>query len=98
MIASLVSLLLSLVSPVVLEWMKKSPWLPFITANTKTLNRLVAVAIAVGQTIGISFAFDATAGTLTIAGLVLSDMARIGWTALLAFVTQELAYRGLVRK
>lgn len=98
MIASVVSLLLSLVMPVLMEWLKKEPWFPLLQLHAKTLNRVIAVLVAIGQTIGISFAFDATAGTLTIGGLVLSDIARIGVTALLAFITQELAYRGLVRK
>jgi len=98
MIASVVSLLLSLVTPVIMEYLKKEPWFPFLQLHAKTLNRVFAVVVAIAQTVGISVAFDATAGTLTIAGLVLSDIARIGVTALLAFITQELAYRGLVRK
>lgn len=98
MIASVLSLLLSLVTPVLLEWLKREPWMPVIQPHQPKINAVVAAVVAVSQVVGISFAFDATAGTLTIGGLVLSDMARIGVTALLAWVFQEVTYRTRVRQ
>lgn len=98
MSASLLSLFFSLLTPVVLEYLKSQPWAPFIEAHRPKLNAVVAAIVAVGQTIGVSFAFDATAGTLVIGGLVLSDIARIGATAALAWIVQELTYRVAVKK
>ncbi len=93
MIASLVSMVFAVLTPAVLQYLKPQPWAPFIQHHAPTLNRITAIVIAIGQVAGVSFAFDATSGTLTIGGLVLSDMARIAATTILAFIAQELTYR-----
>lgn len=98
MIASVVSLLIALVTPVILEWLKTQPWMPLINQATPTLNRITAVLVAVGQVVGVSFAFDADAGTLVIAGLSLGNIARMGVTALMAWITQEIVYRRAVNR
>ena len=97
MVASMVTLLISLVTPLIMEYLKTKPWAPFLQQHAPTMNRVVAVLVSIGNTVGVSAAYDAVTGTLTITGLILDDIARIGVTALLAFLTQEVVYRTQVK-
>lgn len=96
MTGSILSLIFSLFTPVILEYLKSKPWAPFINANTPRLNAIFAFIVAAGASIGLTFQFNAD--TLTIGGLNLERIAVTGATALLAWLTQEIVYRLAVRK
>ena len=86
------------ISAWVLEWLKDKPWAPFIVEYGPYLNRATALVIAVGSAIGITFAFDATAHTLTIGGLDLVSISTLAWKAVEQFVLQQLVYHGWIVK
>lgn len=96
MLASVLSLLVSLITPALIQYLKSQPWMPFIRHNAPVLNALVAGAIAVAQTVGIAVAFDA--GTLTISGINPVNNAIVAATAALAWLVQEITYRTTVRR
>lgn len=86
------------ISAWVLEKLKTQPWAPFIQEYAPLLNRVTAVIVAVASAVGITFAWDPAAHTLTIGGLDLVSITSLGWTALEQFVLQELVYRGWIVK
>lgn len=94
---ALLSLVLSALTPFVLEWLKDKPWAPFVQRYRADLNRVTAAIVAAGNAVGVAFAYDAATGTLTITGLDLTQILTIGVTALLAFITQEIVYRKAVQ-
>jgi hypothetical protein len=81
----------------VLQLAKKSPLVPWMTCETDTINRVVAVLAALCSSLGIHFSFNAAAGTLVIAGLSLANIGGFAWHWLTAFVSQQLIFQGTVR-
>lgn len=81
---SLLTTVIAVVSPYVIQWLKSEPWMPLFRAGAPTLNAIMAGVLVVGQTLGITFAF--TDGTLTIGGLHAPTMALAGfnWAVQLA--------------
>ena len=98
MIPSLLSLLFSLINPMVLEWLKSKPWFPLIEKGRPFLNAVMAALAAAGNVVSVSWAWEAATGTLTIRGLIADDIVRLGATFLLSWLLQELTYRFGVKK
>lgn len=96
MVASLLSLIVSLLTPALIQYCKSQPWMPLFHHHQPRLNAIGAVLVAVGQTLGVAFAFSG--GTLTVSGLEPVKMATLGATALLALIVQELTYRVAVQR
>lgn len=53
----------------VIEAIKRLKMVPWLTQETKRLNRVVALVVAAAAAIGIHFSFDETAGVLMVSGL-----------------------------
>lgn len=70
---SLLTTVIAIVSPYVIQWLKSEPWMPLFRSGAPALNTIMAGVLVVGQTMGLTFAFSD--GTLTIGGLHLSTMA-----------------------
>jgi len=66
-VISLLTTAIAVVSPYVIQYLKDEPWMPLLQRSRPLLNTIVAAALVVGQTLGLTFAF--TDGTLTIGGL-----------------------------
>lgn len=43
-----------------IQWLKDAGWFPWLTADTKTVNRLVSMALAAVAALGINWAYDAS--------------------------------------
>ena len=74
-------------SAYILNWMKDSAKIPWISAHTTQINKLVRAGMAIAATIGISFAWNPTEGTLLISGVHLVTILQGGWHAF-----QQYAY------
>ena len=75
-----------------IEWMKRWQVVPWIDANTKSVNWAVSAVLALVTSIGITYSFDAEAGRLVIDGLTWATITTTGWEALKQFVNQQLVY------
>ena len=90
---SVITMIFSLITPLILQWVKSSPWVPFINNNSGTINRIISIITALGNTVGVSFAYDGAAKTLLISGWDLTNVLVLGITALMAWIVQQLLYR-----
>lgn len=57
-----------------MEMVKRLRVVPWITQETRRLNRVLALVVAAAAAIGIHFSFDASAGVLTVSGLTLQGV------------------------
>lgn len=78
-----------------LQWVKKSKYAPFITAETAKLNRAVAWLAAGGAAIGIRATFDPQAHSLLITGLSLGAVWHGAAQWMHSIVMQEVLYAGV---
>ena len=82
--------------PVAIEWLKKRAWMPWLTENTDTLNRMLSLALAVATTAGFSLSWQgslAGGGSLHLTIPPVESAARVGWSMLF----QEVVYRRVVK-
>lgn len=98
MVGSVVSVLLGLVMPVVIEYLKREPWVPFFKLHGGWINGVLAAVLAAGQVVGVQVAFDAVGHTLQISGLDMVSMSTMAVTAFVAWLTQQLTYVGVVKR
>jgi hypothetical protein len=82
----------------VIEWLKASGWVPWIRADSTTLNRLVSAVTAAAVAFGINWTYTPDTGTLVVQGLTLSSLALTFWEWLKQYVVQQLVYDGVVQK
>lgn len=75
-----------------IELVKGSKLFPFITAESKTLNRWFGILVACGVSLGISAHYDGAQGSLLIGGLHWGDIAHNGMHALGQWAIQQYAY------
>ena len=93
-------------SQVVMAWvvtqaiqrLKRWKDLPWMTARTDTVNRIVGIILAFFASLGIMFTFDPEAGTLVVSGLTLSTVLAGVWTWVQQVVLQQIIYRGAVKE
>lgn len=88
----------------VIGWLKKSKWCPWITTETAKVNRVVMILLSGLGTLGIHFTYSHTAGTLLITGLtwatfgaglwhwVVQSFVTHGWYKWMWYAEQILAY------
>lgn len=86
-----------------LQALKHSRWCPWLTQQTKTLNRILSALGAAASAIGVHFAFDAALsanGTyvITITGLTAMNVLHGLWHVANQFCLQQLAYDAVVSK
>lgn len=79
-------------SSYVMERAKKSPYLPFLTMETKRLNGVIAAIVSAVATIGIHFTYDSSAGTLMITGVGLTSLRHGLWDWAKQYLFQQFVY------
>lgn len=84
-----------------IEALKRWSGLPFMTAGTDKINKVVGAFIALLATIGITVAtsWESSTGTLaiTVSGLTIGNALGFAWHWLQQFVLQQAAYHGIVK-
>ena len=80
------------------QMLKKWRDIPWMTARTDSINRVVGAVMAFFASVGIAFSFDAEAGTLLITGLTWGTVVTIFWTWVQQVVLQQIVYRGAVKE
>jgi hypothetical protein len=76
-----------------LQWLKSSPWFPWIQAGQTKLLRAISALAAAGTAVGIGYTWNAQDHALTITGLTLTGIALAAWAWLKQFAVQEFMYR-----
>jgi hypothetical protein len=76
-----------------LQWLKSSPWFPWIQAGQTKLLRFISALAAAGTAVGIGYTWNAVDHSLTITGLTLTGIAFAFWAWLKQFAVQEFMYR-----
>ena len=81
-----------------LEWLKRNRRITFISDRLAWgAQRLLGVLLAVGTAAGIQMSFDATAGVLTVSGLIWPSIFAAVQDSIRQFVMQEITYRVAVK-
>jgi hypothetical protein len=88
---------LSAVVVVVLQWLKRSPWFPWLTDRTEKAKHVAAVLGAAATAVGVHYTYDASIGTLTITGVTLAGIGHGAWHWLQSYAFQESLYKGVFR-
>lgn len=86
-----------IVIAVVIEWLKRRSWFPWITASSETVNRWVAAGLAVLASLGVHVEFQAEVGVLTISGLALATLSEIIRDTFITWVSAKGYYKLLIR-
>ena len=99
--STLTQFVLAYLGTVLVEWMKRATGLPFMTASTDKINKVVGAVIAFLATVGIGWAtsWDAASGTftLTLTGITVTGIFGFLWHWFTQFVLQQAAYHGIVK-
>ena len=78
-----------------IEWLKSSGWCPWITADTRTVNRIMSGIAAAAMAFGISWTYDpAVGGDIHIP--MLSILIGGGYDWLKQFVMQQVIWDGVL--
>lgn len=85
-------------SSIFLQALKNSQWVPFLGTrpDQAKMNAFVAAILAAVASIGIHYNFDMTAGTLTITGLSMQNIAHglMQWG--IQYATQHMVYKSTI--
>jgi len=76
----------------VLNWLKKSNRFKWLSGETPTLNRWVAIGASFLAAIGIHMTFDKTAGVLTVTGLTLTGVLTLAVAWFKSYVFQQTIF------
>lgn len=82
----------------VLQWFKGSPAFPWLTAQTTRLNFWLSGFVALLVSIGITFEFAPTEGTLLVSGLTFANVGTHLWAWIQQWLSQQVAYDFVVQK
>ena len=76
-----------------MDYLKKNPKFQWLSADSPTRNRIVAIVASAASAFAVHATFDSTAGKLVIEGLTLTGMltAFVAWGK--SFIYQELMFR-----
>ena len=86
------------VAVAILQWLKKTAWIPWFTQHSATLNRVVAILIAAASASGITWQWHAAQGQFVINGLMWQTVQQGLWTFLAGIISNELVYLGVQTK
>ena len=75
-----------------LQWLKASGWCPWVTGDTKALNRTLSAMAAIVAAVGINWTYTATDGTLVITGVTLHAVLTGGYEVMKQFCVQQLIF------
>ena len=76
----------------IIELLKRTPFVPFIRADTKIVNRWVGVIVAIAVSLGVSAHYDGASGSLLISGLNSDALTHNGLHALAQWAIQQVTY------
>ena len=91
-------LTLSVMVAYFIESLKKSSRIGWINQHTKGLNRVLSLVLAFATSVGITYSFDPTVGTLVIDGLTWAAITTTAWETLKQYVNQQLVYAVAIEK
>lgn len=88
----------ALISSLIMQWMKKSKFFAFIGTDKihERANLIFSIFVAFITSIGISYKYDSTAGTLLIAGITSANIAHGLWHWFVQWIAQHTSYKTLV--
>lgn len=78
-----------------LQFLKTQKWLPFINKNSAGINHAILLATSFAGAVGVTFAWNATAHSLTINGLTLMGIIGGLWIWAKQWSVQFLVHRGV---
>jgi hypothetical protein len=81
----------------VLNWIKTSPWFPWITREKTILLRLLSSCAAVASGVGIQHVWNAADHQLIISGLTVTNLAMFFWAAAKQFAMNETIFQSTKR-
>ena len=76
----------------VIQYLKNVKWIPFMNQHSAGMNRFVGWAVAFASSLGLHFAYDHAAGTLTITGLTVAVIGHTAWDTIKSYAMQWLTY------
>lgn len=77
----------------VINWLKASRYFPWITKEKTTLLRLLSVLGAAATSVGITWAWNPAAHSMTITGLTLTAVLMLLWTVVKSFAMNEVVFQ-----
>ena len=90
---ALTSVTISGITVAAIEWLKRSKMFPWITKEKVVLLRVLSCIGTAAAAVGISYQWNATDHTLTIAGLTLSGIVGLSWAWIKQFTLTEIVYQ-----
>lgn len=88
---------LSAVAVVVMQWLKKASWFPWLTEQSGKLQNIVAAFTAAIVAIGVHYTYDSSTATLTITGISWGALGHGIWHWLQSYTFQEVIYKGAIK-
>jgi len=76
-----------------LNWLKSSPYFPWITKEKNTLVRALSVVAAIGTSAGIGHVWNSADHSLVISGLTLPNVVGFLWAAVKQFAMNETVFQ-----
>jgi hypothetical protein len=96
---TLIQVVLGIVASYVMQALKKTSLFPLVTEGSgKLIKVLFSGLIAAGTALGVQFIWDPTLGQLTLTGLTWSHVGNALLAFLVSFLSQHIAYEGLIHK
>jgi hypothetical protein len=78
-----------------LQFLKTQKWLPFINQNSGKINHAILLITSAAGAVGVNFAWNASAHSLTITGLTFWGIAAALWIWAKQWSVQFLVHRGV---
>jgi hypothetical protein len=76
-----------------LNWLKQSPWFPWITKERNTLVRILSIVAATASSAGIGHIWNSADHSLVISGLTLPNVVGFAWAAVKQFAMNETLFQ-----
>lgn len=81
----------------VVQWLKKTRFAPFISYETDVLNKMIAALLAAVAAVGIHVQYDGSAHTLLLTGFSFVALGHGLWHFFQSFAFQEVIYHGALK-
>lgn len=88
----------SMITVYFIQYLKDSPWFPWLTQEKIALARVLGGVAALATTAGMHVVWQSATHTLTIGNLTLWTVSVFLWHLVGQFLLQNLVYHGMVRK
>lgn len=81
-----------------IEWLKRTRLVPFMSQHTVGVNRVLSGVLAAVAAFGITWSYDGAEGVLIVKGLTAPAIGQAAWEWLKQFVWQQLLYDGMIQR